>query len=74
MKTFLREVMIVGEDIRQSLSAHGLHGDAIRQAILLIQAGSVKGKCIEKRCMALWKNGHLGVRGVNAGKFAVSSN
>ena len=60
MKTFLREVMIVGEHVRKPLSAHRLHGDAIRQAIMLIKAGSIKCERIEKRGMALWNNGHVG--------------
>src|SRR5262249_20463626 len=58
-KAFLRKVMIVGEHVHQSLAAHRLHGDAIRQAILLIQAGSVKRQCIEKRGMALWHYGNV---------------
>ena len=41
MKAFLRKVMIVGEYVREALEAHRLHGDAIRQAILLIKAGHI---------------------------------
>jgi hypothetical protein len=28
VETFLREVMIVGQNLRQAFTAHGLHGDA----------------------------------------------
>ena len=59
MKAFLREMMVVGEHVRESLAVHRLHGDAIRQAILLIKAGSVKRKGIEKRGMALWYDGNV---------------
>jgi hypothetical protein len=59
VKAFLHEMMVIGEHVREALAAHGLHGDAIRQAILLIQAGSVKREGIEKRGMALWNHGHV---------------
>src|SRR5262249_21729146 len=59
VKPFLCEMVIVGEDIRQSLTAHRLHGDAIRQAIMLIKTGSVKSEGIEKRGMALRHNGDV---------------
>ena len=41
VQTFLREVMIVGEHVRKPLVAHRLHGDAIRQAIMLIKTALI---------------------------------
>jgi hypothetical protein len=56
VKTFLREVVIIGENIRQSFSAHGLHGDAIRQAIMLIGTCLVQCQGIKKPRPCLWNN------------------
>jgi hypothetical protein len=56
VKTFLREVVIIGENVRQSFSTHGLHGDAIRQAIMLIGTGLVQSQGIKKPRPCLWNN------------------
>jgi hypothetical protein len=36
VETFLREVMIIGQNFRQAFTAHGLHGDAIGEAVFLV--------------------------------------
>jgi hypothetical protein len=43
VKAFLREVVIVGQDFRQTFTAHYLHGDAIRKAVCLVRAVFVQG-------------------------------
>jgi hypothetical protein len=48
MKTFLGEMMVVGEHFCHSFASHRLHGDAIGQAVFLVRAGFVKGQGIEK--------------------------
>src|ERR1035438_6273875 len=40
-KAFLLEVMIIGQDLRQALSAHGYHRNTIREAIAFVGAGIV---------------------------------
>ena len=47
-KTFLREVMIVGQDFRETFAAHGLHGNAIREAIGFIRLGFIKRHSLKK--------------------------
>ncbi len=48
MKTFLREVVIVGQDFRQPFAAHHLHGDAIGEAVFLVGARLVQGQPVKK--------------------------
>ncbi len=56
VKPFLREVVIIGENVRQSFSAHGLHGAAIRQAIMLIGTCLVQCQGLKKPRPCLWNN------------------
>ena len=39
--TLSREMVIVGEDIREPLMAHHVHGDAVREAVMLVEPGFV---------------------------------
>ena len=48
MKAFLREMMIVRQDVHEALTAHHLHGDAIRKAVSLVRAVFVQGQSLEK--------------------------
>jgi hypothetical protein len=41
-KAFLREMVIVCQDVREALAAHDVHGDAIREAVVLIEMGFVE--------------------------------
>jgi len=38
----LREMVIVCQDLREALAAHDVHGDAIREAVVLIETGFVE--------------------------------
>jgi len=42
VKTFLCKMVIVGQDVREALAMHHLHGEAIREAIVLIETGFVE--------------------------------
>lgn len=59
VKTFLREVVIVGEDLRKTFTTHGLHGDAIREAVCLVGTGLVQGKPLKKQLAGLMDHGDL---------------
>ena len=48
MKTFLCEVVIVGQDFRQPFAAQHLHGDAIGEAVFLVGARLVQGQPLKK--------------------------
>jgi len=48
MKAFLREMVVVAQDVRQFLALHRLHSHAVRQAVLLIETRFVKGQRIEE--------------------------
>src|SRR6185295_11996741 len=48
VKAFLREMVLVREHVRETLAAHHLHGDAVRQAIYLIGARSVQRQSLQK--------------------------
>jgi hypothetical protein len=48
MKTFLGEMVVVGEHFSNTFASHRLHGDAIGQAVFLVRSGFVKGQGIEK--------------------------
>src|SRR5262249_47279286 len=54
VKPFLCEVVIVGEDIRKSMLAHGLHGNTVGQAVFLIGPGFIERQGIEKGGARLW--------------------
>jgi len=41
-ESFLFEVPVVGQHLRQARPAHGLHRDAVREAMTLVGAGRVK--------------------------------
>jgi hypothetical protein len=56
LKTFLGEMVVVGEYFCHTFASHHLHGDAIGQAVFFVRAGFVKGQGIEKRCARLWKD------------------
>ena len=66
-------MVIVGEDVRNALEVHHLHGNAVGRAIILIEAGFVKGKRIEKEPMTLWKNGSVRTLSISLPIRAASS-
>ena len=41
-KAFLGEMVIVRQDVREALAAHDVHGDTIREAVLLIETRFVE--------------------------------
>ena len=43
-KTFLLEVPVIGEHVRESLPAHRLHRDAVSQAVAFIGAGEIRDR------------------------------
>lgn len=43
VKPFLGEMMVVGEYVREALTTHDMHREAICQAISLVGAGFVQG-------------------------------
>jgi hypothetical protein len=56
MKTFLCEVVIVGQDFRQPFVAHHLHGDAVGEAVFLVGARLVQGQPLNKpRSRVSWR-------------------
>ena len=42
VKAFLGKMVIVRQDIHEALAAHDVHGDTIREAVLLIKARFVE--------------------------------
>src|SRR5258708_10912059 len=56
MKAFLDEVVIRGKDLRDFFTAHGRHGDAIDQAVTLVEPSFVESKAVEEGGVRLWKN------------------
>lgn len=52
-KAFLREMRVIGKDIGDSLVPHGLHRDAIREAIAFVEPRLVKVEPAAKgtRCL-----------------------
>src|SRR2546421_12072329 len=61
VKTFLCEVMVVGEHFRQTFTAHDVHGNAVRKAICLIGACPVQRQAIQKEGASNLDNTHTGV-------------
>ena len=48
MKAFLGEMMIVAQDVCQTLAPHRLHSHTVGQAVLLIETGFVQSQRIEE--------------------------
>lgn len=46
-------MVIVGQDLRKTFAAHGLHGDAIREAVCLVGTGLVQGTPLKKKLTGL---------------------
>jgi hypothetical protein len=46
-KTFLLEVVVIGEDVSDSFATHGLHGDAVGKAVAFVAPIQIK---IQTRC------------------------
>ena len=59
MEAFLLEVLVVGENSGQTLAAHGLHGDAVGEAVALVGTASIK---IEPGQNCLGKEDHRNAR------------
>jgi hypothetical protein len=56
IEALLREVMVVGQYIPDSLFAHDVHRDAISQTVLLIVSTLVKRESFKKGEMRLRQN------------------
>ena len=52
---------VVGQRLRQSFAAHGMHRDAVRKAVALVGTGCVQIEPGQKRFMALRNDMHGGV-------------
>src|SRR2546423_14602628 len=52
-QAFLLKMTIVRENLRQSFLAHGLHGDAIREAVAFARAATVEFETCQERFPAL---------------------
>src|SRR5271165_6313209 len=48
LKAFLREVVVVSQDLRDSMAAHGRHGDAVDKAVALVLALLVQTQARQK--------------------------
>ena len=59
-KTFLLEMAVIREDIRQSFAAHRLHRNAIDQTISFVGPFLIKPQSGTERFPALWNNPHHG--------------
>ena len=55
-ETLLLEVMVVGQNLSQGVRLHDIHGDTIRQAVLLILAVLVASHTLEKTLSGLLNN------------------
>ena len=61
VKAFLYKVVIVGENVRKPLLAHGLHRDAIRETIFLVQARLVQAQPCKEGGAGLWQDNDKGI-------------
>ena len=61
-KPFLLKMVVVGEHVGQPFPAHGLHGNAIGEAVALVGTSGVKIEARQKRLMALRDDTHGIVR------------
>jgi hypothetical protein len=57
METFLREVVIVGQNFREAFTAHGLHRNAIGKTVFLVGTGLLERQGIKERSPRLRKHG-----------------
>ena len=64
-KAFLGEMVIVRQDVREALAAHDVHGDAIREAVLLIETRFVERQAIQKQRLG-------GRQDLDAGSWRIS--
>jgi len=58
-EALLLEMPVVGEHVGQSFPAHGLHRDAVGEAITFVRSGGVKIEPGQKRLMALRDDKHI---------------
>jgi hypothetical protein len=68
VKAFLGEVAVVGEDVGEALTAHGLHGNTVGQAIPLVQAGFIEGQASQERGTRLRQHHDIVIRKNAPGK------
>ncbi len=61
VQTFLREVVIVGQDVRQACTAHHLHGHTIGEAVGLVRADAVQRQSVQKQAAGRLHDLHLGI-------------
>jgi hypothetical protein len=55
-EAFLLEVPVIRQRLSDTLPAHGLHGNAIRQTVAFVRANSVEIETGSERCMRLRKH------------------
>ena len=46
LEAHLREVTVVGQAFDEAVAAHDLHGDAVGEAICLVEAGLIEGNAV----------------------------
>jgi hypothetical protein len=61
MKAFLREVVVVAQDVRQPLARYCLYGDTVGQAVFFVGAGFVKSQGVQERHAGLREHSPLQV-------------
>ena len=61
-ETLLPEMMIMRQDFGDGFLTHGLHRDAVGQAVFLVRAGLVESKAVKERLMGLRSHDHERVR------------
>jgi hypothetical protein len=62
LKAFLLKVAVVREDLGEAMSSHDVHGDTVRQAVVLIRALFIQREAVQERFMGLRLHGDARVR------------
>lgn len=55
-ESFLLEIMVAGQNLRDTLSLHYVHGNAVLETVGLIKSATESVKSIEERRTGLWKD------------------
>jgi len=58
-QALLREMMVIGEDFRDSLGATDVHRNAVRQAVALVKPLSVERQTLHEYLPRLRQDGHV---------------
>src|SRR5438552_2841208 len=60
-KAFLLEMPVIGQRFGHAFAPHGLHGNAIRQAVAFVGPRIVEAEAIEERSPALRNDANVGI-------------